>query len=173
MVSFLAFNTNPVKRAQKELKKWAGLDESDPAAIPLLTRYWSMVGLPLQPASVPWSAVFISNVAAGYLSPNASHIGYARSAWKDRQKGVKGRYWAYSPNEIFPLKAGDIVIKGRGMPVTWNDVIHDTGHKDSHGDLITSTKNGYTMIGGNVGNSVTEKTVSSLSPDTFAILRRG
>jgi len=170
MTAFWLLNDNPMKRAEQEWKRWIGFDESSPDAVPLLTKYWKSVGLPLQPASVPWSAAFISTIAAGYLKPSPNHLGYARAAWKDRQNGVKGRYWAYKPSEVGPLQKGDIVVKGRGQPVGWDDIIADTGHKDSHGDIVTETKGGLTLIGGNVGNSVTKTHV--LANSVFAVLRK-
>lgn len=164
--------TSPSSRAKRELKKWLNLKESDPAASKLLADYWKAVGLPPQPASTAWSAAFISKVAGKSLKPSANHIGYARAAWKARQANQTGQYWAYQPTEITPKK-DDIVIRGRGQPVGWGDVVQDTGHKDSHGDVIADVKAGrLVLIGGNVDNSVTEKQYDGLPQNTFAILRK-
>ena len=167
-----AFASTPISRAKKELKKWKGLNETDPQAKPLLASYWASVNLPPQPASTPWSAAFISTVAP--VKPSSNHIGYTRSAWNARLTGRKGEYWAYEPTEVLPIKKGDIIVRGRGQPVGWSDVTHDTGHKDSHGDIVTNvSKSGVlTLIGGNVSDAVTQKEYTSLPPHAFAVLRK-
>lgn len=157
-----------VKRALLELQQWSGMKETDPRAAPLLAKYWAAAGLPPQPVSTPWSAAFISYVAAGAVQPSASHIGYARAAWRARQARLPGRYWAFQPQELGALRRGDILIKARGGPVTWADVIADTGHKDTHGDLLID--DGSTLVGGNVSDTV--RTSPLVPGSAFAVLRK-
>jgi hypothetical protein len=167
---------DPASRARFELLRWKGLNEKSAAAAVLLAEYWRSVGLGPQPSDTPWSAAFISHVAKGRLSPNAGHIGYARQAWKDRNDDRRGRYWAFQPGELFPvLQRGDILLRGRGDPVNWHDVEADTGHRNSHGDMVIEAPPGFvTYIGGNLGNTVSERTeiVTGLAPPgVFAVLR--
>lgn len=167
----------PIQRAKRELAQWADMKETDSRAALLLAKYWSAVGLKPQLPSVPWSAAFISYLAGSALYGSANHIGYARSALRSRMQGEPGVYWAFAPNEpgVLPLQRGDIVVKGRGSePVTWSDVTADTGHKDSHGDLVLGTSGGQVdLIGGNLsdGVAITHLPVGSLPSSTFAVLR--
>ena len=166
---------DPTVRAEAELAKWQGITETDSAAAPLLAAYWRAVGLPPQPPGTAWSAAFISAVAAPAVAPSANHIGYARAAWKARQQGTSGAYWAFQPHEAGPLQRGDIVLRGRGQPVSWADVVADTGHRDSHGDIVTADRGAVlTRVGGNVSNSVRQTALpsGSVPANTFAVLRR-
>lgn len=162
-------------RAESELAKWHGITETDARAKPLLAAYWAAVGLQPQPPGTAWSAAFISAVAWPAVEPSASHIGYARAAWRARQRGEPGVYWALQPSEAGALQRGDIVIRGRGQPVSWADVVADTGHKDSHGDIVTSDGGAVvTLVGGNVSDSVRQTALPSgtLPANTFAVLRK-
>ena len=56
----------------------------------------------------------------------------------------------------------------------WHDVAADTGHKDSHGDLVVDDSGGVlTLIGGNVSDAVSrvQLPLSALS-GVFAVLRK-
>lgn len=165
-----------VNRARAELYTWSGRKETDPSTAGLLSKYWAAVGLPLQPSGTPWSAAFISYVGAGALQASANHVGYARAALKERRARKAGRYWAYQPSELARLRVGDILVRGRGQPVSWQDIETDTGHKDSHGDLVTGVGDAVVVIGGNVSNSVTQRFYDSeeaAREGVFAVLRKG
>jgi len=168
--------TEPIARAELELERWRGMKETDVLAAPLLARYWAAVGSPPQPPVVPWSAAFISFVAGKSLKPSANHVGYARAALEARQRQQLGKYWAFAPNEsgVLPVRRGDILLRGRGVPVGWQDVERDTGHKDAHGDIVIDTTGGLlSLIGGNVSNGVTltQQPYSQAAPLVFAVLR--
>lgn len=168
----LPLTIDPIERAELELERWSGTKETDARAAPLLARYWAAVGMPPQSPDVPWSAAFISFVARPAVAPSGDHVGYARAAFRARQAGKPGVYWAFQPQELQPTR-GDILIRGRGQPVSWQDIAQDTGHKDAHGDLVTDAGNGVlTLIGGNVSNSVTRQQVGAVPLEVFAVLRK-
>ena len=173
----LSLDADPVDRAELELQRWEGLKETDARAAPLLARYWKAVGLPPQPSDTPWSAAFLSFVARPALDPSGDHVGYARAALRARKSGTPNKYWAFAPNEsgVLPVRRGDILIRGRGQPVSWQDVETDTGHKDAHGDLVTDVSAGVvSLIGGNVSNAVTQtdQLLGAAPVGVFAILRK-
>lgn len=175
LVWWFGLPSSEVKRARKELSRWVGLREGDPAAQALLARYWAAVGLPPQPAGTPWSAAFLSFVAAPALSPSSSHLGYARDALRSRQEGKRGVYWAYRPDEITAYRPGDILIRGRGQPVGWADVERESGHKDSHGDLVVESRpDGVLLLGGNVNDTVATRLrrPGDGAEPVFAVLRK-
>lgn len=168
-----------VERAEREIALWGWgeLKESQPAAAPLLAKYWRACGLSPQPPGTAWSAAFISYVGGGALYAAANHIGYARNALRSRLQGEQGVYWAHAPNEsgVLPLRRGDLVLTGRGQPVTWADVAADTGHKDAHGQIVVATRGVVSLIGGNESDSVRQSHLAEgvLPPNTFAVLRVG
>ena len=167
---------NAINTAKAEYAKWT-FTETNVNAIPLLTKYWASVNLPLQPTSIAWSAAFISYIADNLLTSDQSHIGYARSAYRDRVNKVKGKYWAYKPSEISKVKKGDILIKRRsGSEASWNDVTSNTGFIPTHGDIVIEVTNAVAKtLGGNVSNSVsvTNYPLYGGKPgsDVFTILR--
>lgn len=163
-----------------ELGYWKNIDETMPAGQERINEYWAVLNQS-QPASVPWSAAFISwatnHIYPGALTLAGAHIYYTRAAYWAR--GTPGRYWAFRPDEI-ALAPGDIVVRSRGdIPTTWQDVVQDTGMHDTHGDIVVSVEPGRAfLVGGNVGNRVAghyETLTSSgriARPDAFAVLRR-
>lgn len=139
--------------AEQELQRWGMLDENDSDARPILDKYWTDgASQSPQPASVPWSAAFITWVAntavPGSLFATGAHIFYAHAAAQG-----KGRYRALPPDTA--IRVGDIVVKNRGgSSVDFSD-LGDGQFRPTHGDIVTQVKrNSARAIGGNVGNAV-------------------
>jgi len=99
------------------------------------------------------------------LARSQAHWGYARAAFRQRQRGRRGAdatgtYWAYDAGT--PLRRGDIVVKDRRAlkpgqsPLRFSD-LGKAGWAATHGDIVTqTTSDTATLIGGNLGNSVKE-----------------
>ena len=138
--------------------------------------------------ATPWSAVFISYVASiktGTSFPNsAAHADYAQqirkgtSTYQNNPGGFPPYDWeALDPNN-HPIELGDIIITNRSTNVgtkeepkyvkntlTWETPVW-TG--PTHGDIVTKIIDATSgprlmfkaeIIGGNVGDSVTKKTI--------------
>lgn len=146
---------SPVGIAKRELRRWAGITEHDPAAAPILAEYWRSVGQNVSDPDVPWSGAFISYTVSQSSTPNAltpsgAHIYYARQAYLDR--GVPGRYGAYRPTEV-ALEPGDIVMRKRkGDDLKFSDLQQSGRLLKTHADIVTAVgpSSAY-AIGGNMG----------------------
>ncbi len=146
----------PANVAERELQRWAGVTEHDPAALPILKAYWAATGqaYPDSP-DVPWSGAFVNYVVRSSSIPNAllptgAHIYYARQAYLDR--GVPGKYGAYHPTEV-SVQPGDIVVRKRsGGDLTFDDIRMSGPMIPSHGDVVTAVgPTAARAIGGNMG----------------------
>ncbi|MGK7929648.1 MAG: DUF2272 domain-containing protein [Spirulina sp.] len=109
----------------------------------------------------PWSAVFISWVmkqagAGDKFKYSARHSIYIRDAIKNRKNNVSdARFKGYKIDEMSP-EVGDLVCAAREDGVTYDTT---TDYK-SHCDLVVAKRaNEIDIIGGNVSNSVTRKTL--------------
>jgi hypothetical protein len=116
----------------------------------------------------PWSAAFISYVA-GSASPSfptsGAHVGYAQAV---KNGNVSG--WTALDPATTQLQPGDIIIKNRnGANNTFNSSNWDG---TSHGDVVTNvnTDGSATVIGGNVSDTVSQRTITPNSND-FAVIR--
>ena len=145
----------PANVAERELQRWAGVTEHDPAALPVLKAYWAATGQAYENPDVPWSAAFVSYAVRQSSTPNAllptgAHIFYARQAYLDR--GVPGKYGAYHPTEV-SVRPGDIVVRGRaGSGLTFNDIRMSGPMIPSHADVVTAVgPTSASAIGGNMG----------------------
>lgn len=177
-LGFLTSKTSAaIKKAKTELIAWQNMTETDAQATPYLRKYWEAVSLPLQPASTAWSAAFISYVMGNLIRPKQSHIEYARAAYRDRQNKIRGKYWAYNPQEISKIKKGDILVRSRGdSSATWKDVTNPSGFHETHGDLVVETqKGGVVGLGGNKHNKVATEVYPLYGgkppSNVFAVLR--
>ncbi len=169
--------------ARRELARWrtsggAIIREGDAAGRAILASdYWPAVGVadPLAAlganwwSSTPWSAAFVSytvNAAAerlglaDLLANSAAHMRYTWQAYRDRDARRMERYWPYPPDRVL-VDVGDIIVKARGTgaSATWNDVVAPGyQHRSTHGDIVVALSDtAATVIGGNVGNSVGER----------------
>jgi hypothetical protein len=127
----------------------------------------------------PWSAAFISYAAANNdpsFPRNINHLEYSHAV----RTGASSNWEALDPRST-QLRPGDIVVANRqDANGRLNNVTADsfkTGYKGngaSHGDVVVSVEgNNAVIVGGNVGNKVSSKQVSSSSAKSqfFTVLR--
>jgi hypothetical protein len=143
----------------------------------VLRSYWQNVGLSQDRADDkirnrnPWSAAFISWVmtlvgAGAAFKRSAAHYAYVAAAKRNRiGNDVNNPFWAYRITEVAP-EVGDLVCKARKPPKSAQcstvsyDNIDSGSYWPAHCDIVTEVRpNEITVIGGNVGNSVDEKTI--------------
>lgn len=134
--------------AKLELKKWKGLTDEDPRALPLLEKYWRPLGHDSVPAE-PWSAAFVSYVARKWdpkFPADAAHSLYA---------GRLSKPWKILRPENARVRRSDIILRNRGGgSATFEDIGRD--FFPSHADIVTATKRGSARaVGGNkIGGTV-------------------
>jgi hypothetical protein len=182
---------NAVRIAKLERDRWrnGGITEREPSIIPTLQEYWQL-GVNAQfsdqqlknqafQAKHPWSAAFISWVfrkaGAGkrfhYAPAHASYIAWAK---RNRLTNNQEFFKAYRVNEV-RVQVGDLVCFSRGNTRATYDNIQP-GMK-THCDLVTAITPGGLRIGGNVDNSVKERSISTdtngfiTMPGCFAVIR--
>lgn len=109
----------------------------------------------------PWSAAFISWVmksagAGDRFRYSTQHSVYISQAVRDRLAGRDAAgYWGCRLNEARPV-VGDLICWSRQPGIDYDH--QNGGNYASHSDLVTSVDNGQiTVIGGNFGDSVTER----------------
>jgi hypothetical protein len=184
------FQTELVKAAKAELVRFGGQHETDPDVHDILKQYWTEgAGFKSKAAETAiadrtaWSAAFISFLVKQALSASGSAASFAFSASHSVYAGAAIRnMMAEEPPEVFygfppdgdgaeMPEVGDIFGSTRVLHIDdFADALdaarkHDTYF--SHFDVVTDITNGtLTSIGGNVSNSVTEKTVT-LTTDGF------
>ena len=166
-----------VETAEAEWQLWKNgtLGETNAAAVPLLTGYWSAVGESVKPeqlqstvwqASHPWSAAFVSYVmrraGAGHAFGYAAyHTGYIVAAKRAAAKQDASSFQAFRIDHA-PLEPGDVVCHDRqghpnGPCAGTNFENAGTGdHMISHGEIVLEVhpEQGYAItIGGNTSQS--------------------
>jgi LAS superfamily LD-carboxypeptidase LdcB len=184
-----------VATALAEWQKWnAGgrRTETDPRMRAILADYWKtgagvnvresdLGSTPFQ-ASHPWSAAFISWVmkkagAGPAFRYSAAHAVYTAAARQNRLTNNGNPFQAFRVSEAAPA-LGDLVCKSRaGSGATYDNV--RAGMK-THCDVVVAVAPGQiTVVGGNVENSVSRKTVRTnaagllTDPEYFAVIRSG
>lgn len=110
----------------------------------------------------PWSATFISYVmrkagAGDRFKYSTQHSVYIRAAIKAKAAGkLHAGFWGHRISERSP-EAGDLVCYARQSGVTYDT---PSANYKSHADIVIGKKDGaIQVIGGNVGNSVSLKSV--------------
>lgn len=161
--------------AIKEWEKWGRgvIKETDPRISTTLQDYWaSGVGrrytvTQLRSAAFqsdnPWSAAFISWVmrkagAGNAFRYSAAHATYIVAAKENRLANNSNPFKAFRIKEVKP-ELGDLVCKRRaGSGATYDNIRR--GMK-THCDIVSSVhQNSIKVIGGNVNNSVSMRTIS-------------
>jgi len=112
----------------------------------------------------PWSAVFISWVmkqggAGDRFRYSSQHSVYISQAIRDLLSGRDAAgFWGYRLNEMKP-SVGDLVCWSRQDGIDYDHQNH--GNYAGHTDIVVSVSAGsIDIIGGNVGNSVTRRTLA-------------
>jgi hypothetical protein len=175
--------------ASEEWERWGrgSRKESDPALRTVLADYWK-TGVGALPSGTswwsdtPWSAAFISWVmkkagAGADFKYSSSHTVYVHAAKQNREQGNAKAFKAYRISEVAP-RVGDLVCQPReNSGITYDRL--DGKHYASHCDVVTAVSPGsITIIGGNVGDSVSRKTLSTdaqgkLKSPFYAVVRVG
>lgn len=176
--SSIAAPTDVAQVARGEVERWKGLDEKSADAEPMLREYWQTTGQPYPGPETAWSAAFISwvvkhsNIPAA-LSPSGAHVYYARRAYLDR--GKPGRYGAFRPDEVTAIAPGDIVVsrrQGSDEELAFDDLTHSGAFIPAHGDVVVDAHgDALRLVGGNVNDTVSERSASAKSPNIVAVLR--
>lgn len=160
-----SFRKALVKVAEKENSDWnfGKTKETASSMYDRLVTYWNSVGWAEDrwtPTSVPWSSAFISYAmrkagAKDNFKYSSSHSTYIREAIKNRKANNNNPFKGYRLNEQ-KVKVGDLVCYARQGGVNYDT----TSSYKSHCDIVVSADNNEAkVIGGNVSNSVTKKTV--------------
>ncbi len=98
------------------------------------------------------------------VSPHPRHMYYAHEAYKKKEKGLRGYYWAFANQAI--LKLGDIIVRGRAGKHYNYSYLKKNNTGESHADIVVELDaDTVKVIGGNVslpgekrGTTVFEKT---------------
>jgi len=178
------FRTELVKATAAERVRFAGRKETDPTVRDILIEYWTKgAGRTVAGAKkeirdrTAWSAAFISFVVKNALAASGSKAKFAFSASHSEYAGaaIRNVLNNVSPPAFFgrpPSDAGAVQPKvGDLIGVTRSKSIGDfanalaAARRDdryfSHFDVVTEIKGtSLKCTGGNVSNSVTEKTVT-------------
>tara|TARA_R110002020_G_scaffold44348_5_gene128003 strand:- start:2713 stop:3357 length:645 start_codon:yes stop_codon:yes gene_type:complete len=161
------FKRKAVKVAKEEWKIWntpSAWNENSPVRYKDLKRYWDSVDWregKWSPTGTAWSAAFMSYVvkqagAGDDFNYSSSHSRYIREAIKNRKENSKNKFKGYRLDEV-PVEIGDLVCYSR-EPET--DLYNRTSSYMSHCDIVTRMDKNYVeVIGGNVSNGVTKKSV--------------
>lgn len=182
-----AFAEAVAAAAQAEFARFAGRDETDPDAIPLLREYW-MAGAGLSAASAnrmiadrePWSAAFISFVVLKALTESKSRAVFPQSAghWQYVGAAIRNDFNG-APRPAFfgipgtsdgsePVQVGDIVGTPRTTALDdYEDALRkarkvkpDDQSYFSHFDVVVGIEAGKAqVIGGNVSQSVARRPI--------------
>lgn len=178
-------------------KRIGHTDDEDPFAQRILTHYCSVAGgTPtlddIQDDRYAWSAVYISAImnSAGFTKDEfpvaQNHSVYIRRFIKERLNGNrKAAYWGRRLNEATATpKVGDLIGYARGDGMTFEKAqtfFDKTSSYMSHTDIVVAERPGeIDVIGGNVRDSVTKKTlpltqrglIADRSHPWFVVLRR-
>jgi hypothetical protein len=185
----LTVRTNAVALANQEWNRWnqGKTKESSTAMRPVLKDYWATgTGSERRESNwwsaVPWSAAFISWVmkksgAGNDFKYSAGHSVYTAAAKENAIKNNKNLFKAYPITKVAP-RLGDIVCKSRdGSGATYDNI---TPGMNTHCDIVTDIQpNSISVVGGNVSDSVSKKSVSTAADgkiaarDYFAVIRVG
>jgi peptidoglycan hydrolase-like protein with peptidoglycan-binding domain len=189
-----AFRQRIVRIANQELARWGRgrIKETDPRIRRVLQDYWKTgTGADYSDAQLgdssfqtdhPWSAAFISWVmktagAGPAFKYSSAHSTYTRWAKDNRVGNADNPFKAYRTTEIVP-QVGDIICRSRaGSGANYDNI--RPGMK-THCDIVTEVRpGGLIAIGGNVANSVSQKTLRTdaggrlADPNYFAVIRVG
>jgi len=142
--------------------------------------YWANLGLPYDGCDrgVPWSAAFVSMMmrdagADAQFRYSSAHRVYIHDAFA----GGRGLYGSVVDANTATARAGDLICSGRSYVGDWDyadfkNWFNAGGINNqsipTHCDIVVSASGGQvTVVGGNVNQQVTKKTVST---STYAII---
>ena len=182
------FKQGIVRIAEQEQARWQGREETDPDMTPVLQDYYltgvgeEVTAENLQSttwqASNAWSATFISWVmskagAGNKFAYSTAHQHYIAMAKSNRENtDVENPFWAFRIDEL-PPEVGDIACTSRANSGATYENIDEPGFKATHCDIVVRAEpNGVVVVGGNVGNRVASKSLST-DDQGFIVLTGG
>jgi hypothetical protein len=178
------FRTELVNATASELKRFGGRKETDASVRDILIEYWtkgagrSVAGAKKEIRDrTAWSAAFISFVVKNALAASGSKAKFAFSASHSEYAGAAIRnvlnnvspptFFGRPPTEAGAVqpKVGDLIGVTRSVRIDDFADALDAARRDdryfSHFDVVTEVKGtSLKCVGGNVSNSVTEKTIT-------------
>lgn len=175
---FFSIKAKAVRKANAEWKQWgeqeinsnnqtvkSGAKEDQSGFSEKVNQYWKEgTGLNYsgKDRDVAWSSAFISYLwkkagAGNKFVYSASHSDYIRDSINNRKSGDFRKSFLGLKTPEYPPKVGDLVCYSRED----NPNLYDaTGGYKSHCDIVVKKGNGFIeVIGGNVGQAVTKKTL--------------
>lgn len=142
-----------------------GISEEDPRVFKRVGYFWERgTGFKLdgKDRDWPWSAAFISTVhedsgVGPQFRRSPAHARYIRDAIFSKQAGTEqAAYWGHRITERAP-QVGDMVCYSRQKGVSYDK--QPLRYK-SHADIVVAVRPGeIDVMGGNVGNSVSKRTL--------------
>jgi hypothetical protein len=162
------FVARAARVAQEQLDYFKGHKEFEDPYYKRIGEYWQGLGMHIDGRNrdMPWSAAFISYVmrsagAGTRFAYSSAHSHYISLSISDRRnQNQDAGYWGYRLNER-KLEVGDLVCWDRDPNL---DVDYDHqygGGYKSHTDLVVAVRSGeIDIVGGNVSDSVTKRTLS-------------
>lgn len=178
------------RTAENEFNRWrpgggAPLQETDPAASPILQAYYrdgvgvTVSASDLQSAAFqgthPWSAVFVSWImrtagAGNAFAYSRAHQTYIRAARRNRlTANLANPFWAFPVTDVVP-QVGDLVCASRANSGATYENIGDPQFRATHCDVVTAVNPGeLRTIGGNVNQAVRAKRVRIAADGRLAL----
>lgn len=190
----MSFQSELVTACKAELIRFDGRDETDPTVFDILMEYWMEGAGFSKPAArkairkrTAWSAAFISFVVKKALKESRSRAAFAFNGSHSVYIGaaIRNDFNAARPPAFFgvpprgvgaeKVQVGDIFGATRALSIPdYEAALRAARNKDtyfSHCDVAIEVGGGtVTSIGGNVSNSVTQRTVA-LDNDGFLPVR--
>jgi len=161
------FKRKAIRAAKKEWKIWndpSAWHENSVVRYKDLKRYWDSIDWSeskWSPTGTAWSAAFMSYIvreggAKDDFKYSSSHSKYIRDSIKNRKENSKNPFKGYRLNEK-KIELGDLICYSRESET---DLYNRTSSYMSHCDIVTKIDKKYVeVIGGNVSNGVTKKSV--------------
>jgi len=161
------FKRKAIKSAKEEWEIWnnpSAWNENSVVRYKDLKRYWDSIGWKEEkwsPTGTAWSAAFMSYVvrkggAGEDFKYSSSHSKYIRDSIKNRKENNKNPFKGYRLDEK-KIELGDLICYSRESST---DLYNRTSSYMSHCDIVTKIDKKYVeVIGGNVSNGVTKKSV--------------
>ena len=188
------FKTELVKAVQNELSRFAGRDETDPTVRDILIEFWTKgAGRTVAAAKTEitkrtaWSAAFISFCVKNALAASGSSAKFVFSASHSVYIGASiinvlnnkaaPAFYGQPPTGAGAVapEVGDIIGVTRTAHIDdYAGALAAARNEDtyfSHCDVVTAKTGGkIKRVGGNVSNSVTEKTLSLTAAGLLPVL---
>src|SRR5687768_15825437 len=142
MANWAVEKKRAIEIAVEEFERWStiGLKEWQPAATPILEKYWRSVKSPSRAKKIveelqadpahlshPWSAAFISWImktagATKFKKSSAHHVYVADAKYNREHQVIDNPFWAYRIEEVTP-EVGDLICQRRCLKSQYLDPV--------------------------------------------------